>query len=98
MKAVLMAGGEGSRLRPLTVALPKPLVPVVNRPVMEHILRHMAGYGFDQAVVTLHTLPGAIRSYFGRGPWHGIDLDYSTEVEPLGTAGSVSLAARGWSE
>ena len=66
--------------------------------MMEHILRHVAGYGFDQAVVTLYTLPGAIQSYFGRGLWQGIDLDYSTEPEPLGTAGSVSLAARGWSE
>ena len=71
MRAVVMAGGEGSRLRPLTSGRPKPLVPVANRPIMEHIVRHLARHGVDRIVATLYYLGDEIEEYFGdgRGVW-----------------------------
>ncbi|MBC7106696.1 MAG: NTP transferase domain-containing protein [Firmicutes bacterium] len=92
MKAVLMAGGEGSRLRPLTCGIPKPMVPVANRPVMEHILDLLARHGFREVAVTLQYLPEAIREHFGTGG-RGLRLTYFTETEPMGTAGGVKNAA-----
>ncbi len=89
MRAVVMAGGEGTRLRPLTSNVPKPLLPVVGEPIMGHLLRLLAGHGVDEAVVTVQYLAGAIRSYFGDGSDYGVRLSYSTEPIPLGTAGSV---------
>lgn len=89
MKAVVMAGGEGTRLRPLTSNRPKPLVPVCNRPVMEHIIDLLKKHGITQIVVTLHYLADEIVSYFGDGSDFGVQLIYSVEDEPLGTAGSV---------
>lgn len=92
MKAVVMAGGEGTRLRPLTCNLPKPLVPVCNKPVMEYIIELLKAHGFTQIIVTLHYLADEIVSYFGDGsPW-GVQIIYSVEDEPLGTAGSVKKA------
>ena len=67
MKAVVMAGGEGTRLRPLTSNQPKPMVPVVGKPCMEHIVELLKEHGFDDIVVTLAFMPQAIRGYFGRG-------------------------------
>jgi mannose-1-phosphate guanylyltransferase/phosphomannomutase len=93
MKAVVMAGGEGTRLRPLTSNQPKPMVPIVGKPCMEHILELLKGHGFTDVIVTVAFLPQAIRSYFGTGETLGIDLAYSVEESPLGTAGSVRLAA-----
>lgn len=84
-----MAGGEGTRLRPLTSNVPKPMIPVVNRPMMEHVVRLLERHGFDDIVVTLAFLPQAIRSYFGDGSELGVRLTYATEQVPLGTAGSV---------
>lgn len=89
MKAVVMAGGEGSRLRPLTCNRPKPLVPLCNKPVMEYIIELLKRHGVDQVLVTLHYLANEIVSYFGDGSDWGIQLIYSVEDEPLGTAGSV---------
>src|SRR5262245_48735047 len=94
MKAVVMAGGEGTRLRPLTSNQPKPMVPVVGKPCMEHILELLRRYGFDEVIVTLACLPQAIQSYFGDGDSIGIPVEYSLEETPLGTAGSVRQAAR----
>ncbi|MGI9033776.1 MAG: sugar phosphate nucleotidyltransferase [Acidimicrobiales bacterium] len=94
MKAVIMAGGEGTRLRPLTSNSPKPLMSLVNRPMMEHIVRLLKSHGFDDVVVTLAFLPQAIRSYFGDGEDFGVRLVYATEETPLGTAGSVSNAKK----
>src|SRR5207248_5432482 len=68
MKAVIMAGGEGTRLRPLTSNQPKPMLPLANRPMMEHIVRLLKEHGFDEIVVTLAFPPQAIRTYFGDGP------------------------------
>jgi len=87
-----MAGGEGSRLRPLTSGVPKPLVPVVGKPVMEHILRLLRKHGITDVVVTLQYLGSAIRDYFGDGSDFGVDITYVVEDSPLGTAGSVKNA------
>src|SRR5438045_2727203 len=93
MKAVVMAGGEGTRLRPLTSNQPKPMVPVAGKPCMEHILELLSSHGFEDVIVTVAFLPQAIRGYFGDGDAVGIALSYSVEEAPLGTAGSVRLAA-----
>ena len=92
MRAVVMAGGEGTRLRPMTANQPKPLVPVVNKPVMEHVLRLLKRHGFDETVVTVQFLASMVRSYFGDGEELGMHLSYATEQTPLGTAGSVKNA------
>ena len=89
MKAILLAAGLGTRLRPLTYELPKPMVPILGRPVMEHIMRLMARHGFDDVVANLHYFPDLIRDYFGDGSRQGIQLVYSYEEELLGTAGGV---------
>ncbi|HZP25935.1 MAG TPA: NDP-sugar synthase, partial [Dehalococcoidia bacterium] len=87
-----MAGGEGSRLRPLTIGRPKPMVPIVGKPVMEHIIELLRRHGITDIVVTLQYLPGVIQDYFGDGSAFGVNLTYSVEDQPLGTAGSVKLA------
>src|SRR5213592_3098501 len=93
MRAVVMAGGEGTRLRPLTSNQPKPMVPIVGKPCMEHILELLKLHGFEDVIVTVAFLPQAIRSYFGDGESLGVRVEYSVEESPLGTAGSVRLAA-----
>src|SRR6202521_2302609 len=92
MKAVVMAGGEGSRLRPLTSSIPKPLVPVAGRPIMEHILLHLRRHQLRDVVATVQYMGASIRNYFGDGSEQGVALTYSVEDSPLGTAGSVMLA------
>jgi mannose-1-phosphate guanylyltransferase/phosphomannomutase len=92
MRAVVMAGGEGTRLRPLTSNQPKPMVPIVGKPCMEHILDLLRRHGLTDVVVTLAFMPQAIRAYFGDGDTLGMQIDYSVEEQPLGTAGSVRLA------
>ncbi|HKW58261.1 MAG TPA: sugar phosphate nucleotidyltransferase [Candidatus Dormibacteraeota bacterium] len=87
-----MAGGEGSRLRPLTSNMPKPLVPVAGRPIMEHILLHLRRHQLRDVVATVQYLGASIRNYFGDGSEQGVALTYSVEDSPLGTAGSVMLA------
>src|ERR1700750_1320016 len=88
-----MAGGEGTRLRPLTSNQPKPMVPIVGKPCMEHILELLRDHGFVDVVVTVAFLPQAIRSYFGDGETLGLNIEYSVEERPLGTAGSVRLCS-----
>ncbi|MFB9838349.1 sugar phosphate nucleotidyltransferase [Actinoallomurus acaciae] len=92
MKAVVMAGGEGTRLRPMTANQPKPLLPVVNKPIMEHVLRLLKRHGFTETVVTVQFLAALVRNYFGDGEEIGMSLSYATEEMPLGTAGSVKNA------
>jgi mannose-1-phosphate guanylyltransferase / phosphomannomutase len=92
VKAVVMAGGEGTRLRPITASQPKPMLPVVNRPIMEHVLRLLRRHGFDETVVTVQFLASMVRNYFGDGEDFGMTLQYATEETPLGTAGSVKNA------
>ena len=93
VRAVVMAGGEGTRLRPLTSNQPKPMVPIVGKPCIEHILELLKRHGFEDVVVTLAFLPQSIRSYFGTGDTLGLNIEYSVEELPLGTAGSVRLAS-----
>ena len=88
-----MAGGEGTRLRPLTSNQPKPMVPIVGKPCMAHILELLRRHGFEDVIVTVAFLPQAIRSYFGSGESLGLNIEYSVEESPLGTAGSVRLAS-----
>jgi mannose-1-phosphate guanylyltransferase / phosphomannomutase len=92
VKAVVMAGGEGTRLRPLTSNQPKPMVPIVGKPCMEHILELLKQHGFEDVIVTVAFMPQAIRSYFGTGDTLALAIEYSVEESPLGTAGSVGLA------
>jgi mannose-1-phosphate guanylyltransferase/phosphomannomutase len=92
VKAVVMAGGEGTRLRPMTANQPKPLLPVANKPIMEHVLRLLKRHGFTETVVTVQFLASLVRNYFGDGEDVGMSLQYATEETPLGTAGSVKNA------
>jgi mannose-1-phosphate guanylyltransferase/phosphomannomutase len=89
MKAVIMAGGEGTRLRPLTANQPKPMLPMVNRPMAEHVIDLLKRHGYDEIVMTVAFLANTIRTYFGDGSEFGVKLHYATEETPLGTAGSV---------
>ncbi|HKH15538.1 MAG TPA: NDP-sugar synthase [Solirubrobacterales bacterium] len=93
MRAMVMAAGLGTRLRPLTYEVPKPMVPVVNRPVMEHILELLPRHGFSEVIANLHWFPETIRERFGDGSALGVDLTYSYEDELLGTAGGVRNVA-----
>src|SRR5580700_10247456 len=92
MKAVVMAGGEGTRLRPLTSSRPKPLVPILNKPCMQHTIELLKRYGISDIIVTLYYLADEIEGYFGDGSDLGVNLVYTVEDTPLGTAGSVKKA------
>jgi len=86
-------GGPGTRLQPLTFTVPKPLVPVLNRPVMEHMIAYLRQFGVEDIILTLNYLPDAIRGYFGDGRDFAVRLTYCLEKDPLGTAGAVKNAA-----
>src|SRR3954453_19808865 len=92
MKAVIMAGGEGTRLRPLTSNAPKPMLPLVNRPMMEHVIDLLVRHGIEEIVVRVAFMANAIRTYLGDGSEFGVKIEYATEETPLGTAGSVRNA------
>lgn len=92
MKAVIMAGGEGTRLRPLTSNAPKPMLPIANKPMMEHVIELLKRHGFDEIVVTVAFLANNIKTYFGDGSEFGVTMHYAHEATPLGTAGSVGNA------
>ena len=93
MNAMILAAGLGTRLRPITFDIPKPMVSVCNRPVMEHIARHLAGHGFTDVIANLHWFPETIRDHFGDGSEFGLNLEYSPEDQLLGTSGGVRKAA-----
>src|SRR3954451_10571218 len=93
MRAMILAAGLGTRLRPVTYAIPKPMAPVLNRPVMEHGARLLARHGFGEAIANLHWFPETIEGHFGDGTRFGLDLSYSHEQQLLGTAGGVRNAA-----
>lgn len=93
MQAVVMAGGLGTRLRPLTTSLPKPLLPVVGRPMLEHMLHLLRDHGVTDVVITVQYLATMVRSYVGDGRELGIRVRYATEHHPLGTAGGVRAVA-----
>ena len=89
MKAVILAGGEGSRLRPLTIGRPKPMTPFLGKPVLGHILDLLRRHGVREIAVTLRCLPAAVTDHFGDGEEYGVKVTYFVEDEPLGTAGGV---------
>ncbi|MEZ0393855.1 MAG: sugar phosphate nucleotidyltransferase [Desulfurococcaceae archaeon] len=97
-RAIIMAGGEGVRLRPLTVTKPKPMLPFVNRPLLEHIVELLKLSGINEIGMTLHYLPSTIMDHFRDGVDHGVKIYYSVEERPLGTAGGVLrfVEERGW--
>jgi mannose-1-phosphate guanylyltransferase len=90
---MVLAAGLGTRLRPITYAIPKPMVPVANRPVMEHSVRLLARHGFAEAIANLHWFPETIEGHFGDGSGFGIELSYTHEEQLLGTAGGVRNAS-----
>src|SRR3990172_6320685 len=92
MQAVILAGGEGTRLRPLTCNTPKAMVPLLNRPFLEHLLLYLKQHGVRDVILTMSYLPECVQSYFGDGSLLGIKLTYLVEKMPLGTAGAVKNA------
>lgn len=93
MKAMVLAAGAGSRMGELTRDLPKPMLPVRGRPILEHILRNLARHGFREVVLNLHHHPRCIRDHFGDGARLGLAITYLDEPRLLGTAGSARNAA-----
>jgi mannose-1-phosphate guanylyltransferase len=93
MRAMVLAAGLGTRLRPITFDMPKPMVPVLNRPVMEHIVRLLARHGFTETIANLHWFPELIKDHFGDGSAFGTALSYSYEDDLLGTSGGVRNVA-----
>jgi len=91
MKAVVLAGGKGTRLAPYTTILPKPLMPIGDMPILEVLLRQMKRGGINHVVLTVGHLASLLRSYFGDGAQWDLDISYSYEEKPLGTAGPIAL-------
>jgi mannose-1-phosphate guanylyltransferase / phosphomannomutase len=98
MKAFVMAAGVGTRLRPLTYDIPKPMISIVNKPVLEHTLELLIKYGIKEVVVNLHHQGEMIKNYFGSGSKWGIRIQYSQEKKLMGTAGGVKKAERFFDE
>ena len=94
MKAIIIAGGLGTRLRPLTHNIPKPIVPVVNRPFVVHQIEHLVKHGIDEIILNLHYLSHEIKKILNDGREWGIKIHYSIEEHPLGTAGAVKHAEK----
>lgn len=91
MKAVILAGGKGTRLRPYTTAFPKPLMPVGDKPILEIIVRQLESHGINEIIMAVGHLAELIMTFFGDGSKFGVRIKYSREDEPLGTAGPLSL-------
>ena len=91
MKAVILAGGKGTRLAPYTTVLPKPLMPIGDMPILEIMLRQMKRAGVDEAILTVGHLASLLQAYFNNGDKLGLRIDYSFEDKPLGTAGPLAL-------
>ncbi|MDQ3193740.1 MAG: sugar phosphate nucleotidyltransferase, partial [Bacteroidota bacterium] len=92
MQAVIMAGGFGTRLRPLTNNIPKPMVPIVNKPILEHIINLLKKHSIKDFVILLFYMPDVIREYFGDGKKFGVNIEYIVPGEDYGTAGAVKLS------
>jgi NDP-mannose synthase len=91
MKAVILAGGKGTRLVPYTKILPKPLMPVGDMPILEILIRQLREEGVDEVILTVGHMAGLLRAFFGDGEQFGISIRYSYEEHPLGTAGPLAL-------
>ena len=94
MKGIIMSGGMGNRLRPLTCNLPKPMAPIFNKPVMEYGVDLLKKYGIEDIGFTLFYLPDKIMNHFGDGSKFNINTNYFIEDKPLGTGGSVKNAQK----
>ncbi len=92
--AVIMAGGRGERLRPLTDSIPKPMVRVAGRPILERLVLHLAGFGVRRIFISVNYLADVIESFFGDGSSHGCCIEYLREPQPLGTGGALALLPR----
>jgi len=90
-RAVILAGGEGTRLRPYTTVLPKPLMPIGDRPVLDIVVRQLKAHGFERITIATGYLAELIEAFFGDGERYGIPIDYYREHEPLGTVGALAL-------
>lgn len=93
MKALVLVGGEGTRLQPLTLTTPKPLLPIAGQPFLERQLAWLAHHGVDEVVLALGYLPDAFRAHFREGSYKGVALRYAVEPHPMGTAGAIRFAA-----
>lgn len=93
MKAVILVGGQGTRLRPLTVTVPKPMLAVANRPFLEHTLEYLKGQGIDDIILSMGYRSDVIERHFGDGTGYGVNLTFVVEASPLGTAGGVKNVA-----
>lgn len=91
LRAVILAGGKGTRLYPYTITFPKPLMPVGDTPILEVVLRQLRYYGVDEAIMAVGHLAELLMAYFGDGEKFGLRISYSRETEPLGTAGPLAL-------
>jgi NDP-sugar pyrophosphorylase family protein len=89
--AIILAGGKGTRLKPYTIAIPKPLVPVGDKPILEIILQQLKENGFDNIIITVNHLAELIQAYFGDGAKWGVNISYSLEEKPLSTMGPLKL-------
>ena len=98
MKAVVLAGGKGTRMIPYTTILPKPLMPIGDMPILEIILQQMKKAGITEVIITIGHLAELLRAFFNDGGRFGLKIEYSVEEEPLGTAGPLSLVASSLSE
>ncbi len=94
MKAVIMAGGFGTRIQPLTINLPKPMIPLANQPIMLHIIGLLKRHGITELVLLLYHQPMIIKNFFGDGSEFGVRITYVTPLEDFGTAGAVKAAAK----
>ena len=90
-RAIILAGGKGTRLKPYTIALPKPLVPIDELPILEIVIRQLAQQGFDHITITINHLSELIKAFFGDGSKWNIKIDYSLEEKPLSTMGPLTL-------
>lgn len=93
IRAVILAGGQGTRLEPYTTVLPKPLMPLGEYPIMEVLIRQLQHYGIIRVTIAVGYLSHLIRAYFEDGSRFGLEIDYSLEEKPLGTAGPISLVS-----
>ena len=91
MKAVILAGGKGTRLKPYTTVFPKPLMPLGDKPILEIVIGQLKSHGFDEAIITVGHLAELIMTFFGDGSKVGVKIKYSREDKPLGTAGGLGL-------
>ncbi|HEV2037338.1 MAG TPA: sugar phosphate nucleotidyltransferase, partial [Candidatus Eremiobacteraceae bacterium] len=93
MKGMILAGGLSTRLYPLTLELPKPLVPVLDRPVVGHVIEYVKTHGVDDLVINVHYFPQAVRGYVGDGSKWGVHIEYLHETQLMGSAGAVRQVA-----